>query len=101
MAKKDGSFPYDATPDVHHFNGVPESCFDVVNMYGTYNIQPTSDTENRFPPHRPGPAEKAAGYAHRQGGPVTMAWDGGKTRRPMPSCHLSMMSCQKKQTFAA
>ena len=27
MARKDGSFPYDATPDVHHFNGVPESCF--------------------------------------------------------------------------
>ena len=37
-------FPYDATPDVHHFPGVPRSSFDVVNMYGTYNIQPTSDT---------------------------------------------------------
>ena len=43
-------FPYDATPDVHHFPGVPRSSFDVVNMYGTYNIQPTSDTENLFPP---------------------------------------------------
>ena len=42
-------FPYDATPDVHHFPGVPRSSFDVVNMYGTYNIQPTSDTENLFP----------------------------------------------------
>ena len=30
-------FPYDATPDVHHFPGVPQSSFDVVNMYGTYN----------------------------------------------------------------
>ena len=49
MSKKDGGFPYDATPDVHRFNGIPESCFDLVNMYGTYNIQPTADTENRFP----------------------------------------------------
>lgn len=49
MSRKDEGFPYDATPDVHHFSGVPESCFDMVNMYGTYNIQPTSDTENLFP----------------------------------------------------
>lgn len=42
-------FSGDATPDVHHFPGVPESCFDLVNMYGTYNIQPTADTENVFP----------------------------------------------------
>ena len=58
MARKDGSFPYDATPDVHHFNGVPESSFDVVNMYGTYNIQPTSDTENLFPLIAPGLPEQ-------------------------------------------
>ena len=25
-------FPYDATPDVHHFPGVPRSSFDLVNM---------------------------------------------------------------------
>ena len=42
-------FPYDATPDVHHFPGVPRSSFDLVNMYGTYNIQPTSDTDTTFP----------------------------------------------------
>ena len=58
MSKKDEGFPYDATPDVHHFSGVPESCFDVVNMYGTYNIQPTSDTENRFPLIAPGLPKK-------------------------------------------
>ena len=34
MPKKSGGFPYDATPDVHQFRGVPESCFDLVNMYG-------------------------------------------------------------------
>ena len=49
MPKKSSGFPYDATPDVHQFRGVPESCFDLVNMYGTYNIQPTADTENVFP----------------------------------------------------
>ena len=47
-------FPYDATPDVHHFPGVPQSGFDVVNRYGTYNIQPTADTENLFPLIAPG-----------------------------------------------
>ena len=46
MPKRSSGFPYDATPDVHQFRGVPESCFDLVNMYGTYNIQPTGDTPN-------------------------------------------------------
>ena len=49
MSRKDEGFPYDATPDVHHFSGVPESCFDMVNMYGTYNIQKTADTDNPYP----------------------------------------------------
>lgn len=30
-------------------NKVTESAFDMVNKYGTYNIQPTADTENEFP----------------------------------------------------
>ena len=55
MPKKSGGFPYDATPDVHQFRGVPESCFDLVNMYGTYNIQPTGDTEHLFPLIAPAP----------------------------------------------
>ena len=49
MPKRSSGFPYDATPDIHQFRGVPEDCFDMVNMYGTYNIQPTADTENVFP----------------------------------------------------
>lgn len=52
MRKK--KFPYDETPDIHNFRGVPESCFDVVNQYGTYNIQPTTNTENLFPLIGPG-----------------------------------------------
>lgn len=47
--KRSRGLSYDATPDVHHFPGVPRNSFDLVNMYGTYNIQPTSDTENTFP----------------------------------------------------
>ena len=54
MQKKSGGFPYDATPDVHHFPGVPHDAVDLVNMYGTYNIQPTADTENVFPLIAPG-----------------------------------------------
>ena len=27
----------------------PESADEMVNKYGTYNIQPTTDTENLFP----------------------------------------------------
>ena len=54
MKRKDRGFPCDAAPDVHQFRGVPQNCFDLVNQYGTYNIQPTSDTENTFPLIAPG-----------------------------------------------
>lgn len=52
--KTNRGFPHDATPDLHPFRGVPESSFDEVNQYGTYNIQPTADTENPFPLIAPG-----------------------------------------------
>lgn len=29
--------------------GEPETAFDMVNKYGTYEIQPTADTDNEFP----------------------------------------------------
>lgn len=29
--------------------GEPENAFEMVNKYGTYEIQPTSDTDNEFP----------------------------------------------------
>lgn len=55
MQKKiNGRFPHDATPDLHRFREIPESGFDVVERYGTYNIQPTADTENLFPLIAPG-----------------------------------------------
>ncbi len=27
----------------------PETAFELINKYGTYEIQPTADTENEFP----------------------------------------------------
>lgn len=41
--------PYDATPDVHEFHTPPESIHDIINGWGTYNIQATSDTDDVFP----------------------------------------------------
>ena len=49
MKKKDGGFPYDETPMVHAFPGNEDDCFDMVNQYGTYEIQRTADTGNIFP----------------------------------------------------
>ena len=29
--------------------GQPEDVFELINKYGTYNIQPTADSDNEFP----------------------------------------------------
>ncbi|MBR4073242.1 MAG: hypothetical protein IKK24_04785 [Clostridia bacterium] len=29
--------------------GQPENVFELINKYGTYEIQPTNDSDNRFP----------------------------------------------------
>ncbi len=36
-------------PSAASVTGEPEDVFDMVNKYGTYNIQPTAQTENSFP----------------------------------------------------
>lgn len=36
-------------PSVAGISGQPETIFDLLNKYGTYNIQPTADNENEFP----------------------------------------------------
>lgn len=46
--------PADATPDVHEFNTPVDSVRNLINRYGTYNIQPTADTEDKFPLIAPG-----------------------------------------------
>lgn len=42
-------FPYYEAPMVNAFPGSPADCFDLVNQYGTYEIQRTADTANFFP----------------------------------------------------
>jgi len=46
--------PYDGAPEVNAFPGDPDDCFDMVNKYGTYNIQPTADGDHLFPLIAPG-----------------------------------------------
>ena len=36
-------------PSAIAFCGNPENSVEMVNTYGTYNIQPTADTQNEFP----------------------------------------------------
>ena len=49
MKRKDMGLPRDMTPMLKARFGRPGDCADLVNKYGTYNIQPTADTENVFP----------------------------------------------------
>ncbi len=53
-SKKDIDFENHGT--AINIEGMPETAFEMVNKYGTYNIQPTADTENAFP-------QIAQGYA--------------------------------------
>lgn len=50
--------PHDATPDVHEFHAPPEDIHDIINGWGTYNIQATANTENTFPLIGPGLPKK-------------------------------------------
>ena len=47
-------YPFPDAPFAAPVFGQPESCADLVNKYGTYNIQPTCDTPNLFPLIGPG-----------------------------------------------
>ena len=50
--------PHDATPDVHEFHAPPEDIHDIINGWGTYNIQATANTENLLPLISPGLPKK-------------------------------------------
>ncbi len=36
-------------PSVMSVGDSPENSFQLINKYGTYEIQPTADTDNKFP----------------------------------------------------
>lgn len=77
------TFPYSATPMVNHFPGNAEDCFDMVNQYGTYEIQRTADTGNFFPAIAQGfrrtPISKSAepNWIRRQKSKRTPGYAGG------------------------
>ena len=48
MSKKK-KFPDVSNPAAQALSGPPRDCFDMVNKYGTYNVQDTSATPNDFP----------------------------------------------------
>ena len=58
MKRKDVGLPRDMTPMLKARFGQPSDCADLINKYGTYNIQPTADTENLFPMISPGLPEE-------------------------------------------
>lgn len=39
----------DLTPSTNSVVGQPQNTLEQINKYGTYNIQPTSDSDNSFP----------------------------------------------------
>lgn len=48
--KNRGKKEYDNTEfAVQAVGGMPEDTFDMLHKYGTYNIQPTCDSDNEFP----------------------------------------------------
>lgn len=49
MKKKKNSFPDNPNPTADPVIEPPQSSYDMVNKYGTYNIQDTAATPNAFP----------------------------------------------------
>ena len=47
--KKNDKKQENSTPSVTENDAQPENAFDIVNFYGTYNIQPTQASENTYP----------------------------------------------------
>ena len=49
--KKQGVDEYqvEMTPSAVSVGDAPDDSFQLVNKYGTYEIQPTADTDNKFP----------------------------------------------------
>ena len=37
------------TPSSNDYTGKPQDAFDLINKYGTYEIQPTCDTDGEYP----------------------------------------------------
>ncbi len=55
--KNENSIKIDISADPVY--GEPQDVFDMVNKYGTYNIQPTADTHHDYPKIAQGLSKKA------------------------------------------
>lgn len=55
--ENDNSIKIDISADPIY--GEPQDVFDMVNKYGTYNIQPTADTHHDYPKIAQGLSSKA------------------------------------------
>ena len=49
MKEKSFHKKYNQENSVLPLGTLPETAFDMVNRYGTYNIQSTADTDNQYP----------------------------------------------------
>lgn len=50
MKKKNKQRPdFQPTPSSNAIQGQPETATELINKYGTYEIQPTNDSDNEFP----------------------------------------------------
>lgn len=49
MNKKRNRYIRSDTVSAQNISNQGVECFDLINKYGTYNIQPTADTKNLFP----------------------------------------------------
>lgn len=56
------------TPSVHEIHASPETALEAVNKFGTYEIQPTADTQNAFPEIRQGLPSKTRDKCAPDGG---------------------------------
>ncbi len=63
--KKDEHELHD-TPSAANISGQPQTVFDMLNKYGTYNIQPTADNENDYPKIAQGLNEDEAKKAEKK-----------------------------------
>lgn len=42
-------YQVEMTPSTAFIGDAPDDSFQIINKYGTYEIQPTADTDNKFP----------------------------------------------------
>lgn len=49
VIKKDKNKKVDIEISANAVAGQPENVFELINKYGTYEIQPTDDSDNKFP----------------------------------------------------